>query len=201
METDLQHTEPTDGDVQLPEPDTERMRTRFEQLAGIGADPAGGWSRLAYSASEEQARLLVMSWLSDMGLRPRVDAAGNVWGRYPVDRPGPAVVTGSHVDTVPRGGCWDGALGVVAGGEAIAALAVAQTPLASPVEVVAFAAEESPRFSQAAYRFGSRALVGDIETDAAGALTDSDGITLSAAMSSVGLDLALIGDARIDVGG
>jgi allantoate deiminase len=180
--------------------DDDRFRRRWDALAGIGRDPVAGWTRLAYSAPEAAARELVGGWLADAGLTVRVDAAGNLRARTAAADPtAPAVLTGSHLDTVPRGGCWDGSLGVVAAVEAVTALAGVRT--VRPVEVVAFAAEESPRFRQSAYRFGSRAMAGLVGPADAAALADDDGITVAAAMRAVGLDPDRLDEARIDPAG
>lgn len=177
--------------------DAGRMRRRWDELAGIGPDPAGGWSRPAYSAEEAAARQLVGDQLADAGLAVRTDAAGNLRARRAgTDPAAPAVLTGSHLDTVPRGGCWDGALGVAAAVEAVTALVGVET--VRPIEVIAFAAEESPRFRQSAYRFGSRAMAGLVGPADAERLTDDDGISVAAAMRSVGLDPDRLDDARLD---
>lgn len=177
--------------------DPDRFGRRWDALAAIGRDPAGGWTRLAYSAEEAAARELVGGWLAEAGLAVRTDAAGNLRARTAAADPAaPVVLTGSHLDTVPGGGRWDGALGVVAAVEAVTALAGVRT--ARPVEVVAFAAEESPRFRQSAYRFGSRAMAGLVGPPDAASLADDDGITVAAAMRALGLDPDRLDEARID---
>jgi allantoate deiminase len=179
--------------------DAERFRKHWEALAEFGRDPAGGWTRLAYSADEARARLVVGGWLADAGLTVRVDAAGNLRARTrAVDPDGPAVLVGSHLDTVPHGGSWIGALGTLVAAEAVGALADAGLRTEWPIEVVAFAATESARFGPKARRFGSRAMAGLIVPADAERFADSDGISLATAMTAAGLDPELLGDARID---
>jgi acetylornithine deacetylase/succinyl-diaminopimelate desuccinylase-like protein len=179
--------------------DARRFRRHWDALAELGRDPAGGWTRLAYSADEARARLLVGGWLAEAGLTVRVDPAGNLRARTrAVDPQGPTVLVGSHLDTVPHGGSWDGALGVVAAAEAVAALADAGLRTEWPVEVVAFAATEPARFGPAAQRFGSRAMAGLTVPADTERFADADGITLAAAMTAAGLVPELLTDARID---
>jgi hypothetical protein len=179
--------------------DAERFRRHCDALAELGRDPAGGWTRLAYSADEARARLLVGGWLAEAGLTVRVDPAGNLRARTRAVEPdGPAVLVGSHLDTVPHGGSWAGALGVLAAAEAVAALADAGVRTEWPVEVVAFAATGSARFGRAARRFGSRAMAGLIVPADTERFADADGITLAAAMTAAGLVPELLSEARVD---
>jgi acetylornithine deacetylase/succinyl-diaminopimelate desuccinylase-like protein len=179
--------------------DPDRLAGRLAALAELGRDPAGGWTRPAYSADEARARLLVAGWLTEAGAAVRVDAAGNLLGRTGAAEPdGPVTLVGSHVDTVRHGGRWDGALGVVAAVEAVTVLAQAGVRLEWPVEVVAFAATEPQRFGPAARRYGSRALAGQVGPPAGGAHPDADGIALAAAMSAAGLVPWRLGEAARD---
>jgi hydantoinase/carbamoylase family amidase len=130
-----------------------RLIDRLAELARIGADEAGGVTRLAFSPEEAAARELVAGWMREAGLVVEVDAATNLIGRRP--GAGPAIVTGSHLDSVRLGGALDGAYGVVAAVEAAAMLA--DTELTHPLTVVAFANEEgsvAPPFT------GSRTIAG-----------------------------------------
>jgi acetylornithine deacetylase/succinyl-diaminopimelate desuccinylase-like protein len=96
----------------------ERAGARLEQLYAIGAGP--GASRIGYSAEEDEAHELARGWLEEAGLEVEVDAAGNLFGHGPVSDTGARQLwTGSHLDTVPQGGKFDGALGVVAAIEAV----------------------------------------------------------------------------------
>ncbi|WP_166396178.1 M28 family peptidase [Rubrobacter marinus] len=84
----------------------------MRELAEIGPDPRGGWTRLAFGPEEREAHALFGRWAADLGLRVRTDAIGNTFAELPGE--GPALLVGSHLDTVPRGGAYDGAAGIAA---------------------------------------------------------------------------------------
>src|SRR6266511_4541789 len=130
-----------------------RIADRLEALASIGPDPGGGITRLGLTAEEQRARDLVRSWLAPLGYACGQDDAANL---HCVAGDEPRVLVGSHLDTVPRGGAYDGALGVVAAAEVAEALHQAGT--AVPLHVVAWTAEERPRFGTGL--FGSAAACG-----------------------------------------
>lgn len=157
----------------------ERVLARLEELFAIGGGP--GANRPGLSEAEEQACALAEGWLVEAGLDVSRDAAGNLYGRLVGSRPDlPEVWTGSHLDTVPRGGRFDGALGVVAGIEAVARLG----SLERTVTVVAFRDEEGVRFGGGCY--GSRALCGRLDPDELDK-RDADGITVRQALGTLGL--------------
>ena len=135
-----------------PLPDPGRIAARLEELWTIAHGPAGGADRPAYSASEAAAMLLVAGWARAAGLEPGVDGFGNLWA-LPADAGVSLVTTGSHVDTVPDGGRYDGALGTVLGLEVAA-------ELGAGAGVLICAAEEAPRFG--AGTMGSRQMVGTL---------------------------------------
>src|SRR5207253_10045701 len=129
---------------------------RLDELFAIGR--GRGANRPGLSDAEEQACLLAAGWMEDAGLVVSRDPGGNVYGRRAGSRPElPEVWTGSHLDTVPEGGRFDGAVGVVAAIEAVDGLAPAQRTVA----VVAFRDEEGVRFGGGC--FGSRALCGRLD--------------------------------------
>ena len=114
-----------------------RLRERLDELYAIGGGP--GANRVGYSPEEDAAHQLAAGWLREAGFEVEVDEHGNLLGRLPGDEPElPEVWTGSHLDTVPQGGRYDGALGVVAGIEALERLGRRRRTLA----VVAFREEE-----------------------------------------------------------
>jgi allantoate deiminase len=131
----------------------ERIAGRVEALAAIGRDPAGGITRLGLTAEEQAARALVRSWLAPLGYRCDQDDAGNLHCRV---GDGPRVLVGSHLDTVPQGGAYDGALGVIAAVEVAEALHRAGVEV--PLHVVAWTGEEGVRFGTGL--FGSAAACG-----------------------------------------
>ncbi len=141
----------------------DRLNQSLDELAQIGAKSDGDNGscirRLAFSPEDLAARDRITQWMEAAGMGVRIDAAGNLIGTYPgVDPKAPALATGSHIDTVPSGGRYDGALGVVAGIEIARLLQESQIPLHHPFEVIAFADEEHTMV-------GSKAMAGTAPTD------------------------------------
>jgi allantoate deiminase len=158
-----------------------RVLRRLDELFSIGA--AEGANRPGLSAAEQQAHELAAGWMAEAGLEVSVDAAGNLAGRARGTAPGLAEVwTGSHLDSVPNGGRFDGALGVVAGLEAV--IAAREEPRARTIAVVAFRDEEGWRFGQG--YFGSRALCGRLGADELGT-RDMGGTSIREALTALGL--------------
>jgi hydantoinase/carbamoylase family amidase len=164
-------------------PRAERTMERLDLLACVGADSAnGGVTRPGLSTAEDDAHTLVGAWCEQEGLTVTRDAVGNLYAR-PGDSPiAGEIWSGSHLDTVPSGGRFDGALGVVVALEAVSAIA-SETPDA-PVAVVVFRDEEGWRFGDGC--FGSHCVAGDIESDGL-ARTDAAGVTVEEALAALGL--------------
>jgi beta-ureidopropionase / N-carbamoyl-L-amino-acid hydrolase len=142
----------------------DRLLGRIDQLAKIGQQPDGTIRRLAFTPEDQQARALVSVWMVEAGMSVRVDAAGNLIGRYSGLQPDlPALATGSHIDTVPSGGRYDGVLGVLAGIEVVRTLQEQNLHLNHPIEVIAFSDEESSMV-------GSRAIAGTVDVNEVAAL-------------------------------
>jgi len=177
----------------LVEVDGARLLQRLEALGRCGLR-SGERYRALYDDAWVEATAVVASWIEEAGLRVRRDAVGNVWGRLEGTAGGRVIVTGSHIDTVRGGGTLDGALGLVGGIEALAALrwiGVRRT-----VETVAFCEEEGSRFDTQFW--GSRAVIGDITPEEAERSRDGDGTTLAAAMRARDLDPARVREAARD---
>jgi N-carbamoyl-L-amino-acid hydrolase len=170
--------------------DLGRLQRDIEALAAIGQDPTGGISRPAWSPAHEEARAWLLGRLRDAGLATRVDAAGNILGR--LGDATPVVMTGSHIDTVPRGGPLDGALGVLAGLECLRTVRAAGIPVSRALEVVAFTDEEGRFYGF----FGSRALTGSLDPALGARLSDPAGLPLAEAMRRAGFDLTRALEAR-----
>lgn len=167
-----------------------------EELGTIGALPEGGLFRPVYSPAWLEARERLAAWMRAAGLHVRGDAVGNLFGRLEAEADGPVVLTGSHFDTVKQGGKFDGALGVLAGLVALRLLRERAGRPRRPLEVVALCEEEGSRFH--ATFWGSRAILGLIRPEEVHELRDADGLTIGAAMQSVGLDPGGIPTARRD---
>ena len=174
--------------------DGDRLWRRLSELAQIGRRESGGVTRLSLTDEERSAKDLVVSFMEEAGLAVREDAVGNLFGRREGSDPdAPAVLVGSHVDSVYDGGNFDGPLGVLAGIEVVQAMEEDGVQTEHPVEVVAFTDEEGARFSFG--MIGSRALAGHLSP---GDLKnqDPDGISVAQAMRDYGLDPERAEDAR-----
>ncbi|TMI84950.1 MAG: M20/M25/M40 family metallo-hydrolase [Bacillati bacterium ANGP1] len=116
-------------------------------MSAIGRTGEGGVTRLSYRAEHADAARVSARWMHEAGAEVGVDSWGNLFGIVPGSTPGlPPLAAGSHLDTVPNGGIFDGALGVVAAIEAAAALREARAPLRHPLLLLAFAEEEGTSF-------------------------------------------------------
>lgn len=180
--------------VELGRADPARIAADLEAIARIGGGE-GGVTRPGYSALERQAHDLVGGWLADLGLTVSRDAAGNTIAELAAPGSKPALGTGSHLDSVPGGGRFDGVVGVVGAVEAVRLLREADVALGRPLRVVCFAAEEGARFGQAC--LGSRAVVGIGASDI-DEICDEAGTTRAQAMREVGLDPTDLDRARWD---
>ena len=98
----------TPSDVNLP-----RAQSELQTLSGLGRTPSGGVSRFTFSESHQKATFQVADWMAETGLHVTFDRWGNLFGRAPGNERGEAVLTGSHLDSVPNGGHYDGPLGVI----------------------------------------------------------------------------------------
>ncbi len=164
-----------------------RLRKDLEDLARIGGTPEGGVSRPVFSADEKRGRKWLIQKLRAAGLKTRVDGAGNIFGRLDVPgKSGAAVLAGSHIDSVPNGGRFDGALGVLAALEAVRTVKESKLRIRHPLEVVAFTDEEG-RFGGF---FGSKAFTGVLMREEIEASRDPKGVRLTDAMKKAGVSPA-----------
>jgi allantoate deiminase len=164
----------------------------LERLAQIGGAPDRSVTRVAWSKELLDAYRVVGDHLRELGLEVEIDAAGNLLGRWEAGSGAPLLV-GSHLDTVPRGGRFDGVLGVVTAVHAVRVLKEEGFEPSRPLWVAAFMDEEGTRFGAAL--FGSRAFVGE-DVSALGDRVDAAGVTLREAMAAAGFDLAAVGAAN-----
>jgi allantoate deiminase len=165
------------------------------RISALGAisETSDGLTRIFLSPEHRAAADLLMSWMSEAGMRAHLDAIGNVCGRYEGERPDlPCLMLGSHYDTVRDAGRWDGPLGLITAISCIKDLHKRGKRLPFAVEVTGFADEEGVRF--ASTLLGSRAVAGTFDESVLGA-RDRDGITIREALSRFGLDPGRIGAA------
>jgi hydantoinase/carbamoylase family amidase len=174
-----------------------RLHDEIAELAGYNDDPAaGGITREAYTPTYQEALERVATWMREAGLETRLDAVGNLFGRWIGSEPGaPLVICGSHVDTTLKAGRYDGVVGVLGGIEAVRLLRADGLAPRRSIEVVAWAGEE-PRFGTGCV--GSRAAAGRLARADLDRLRDRDGISMADALRSAGFDPDALPEAEID---
>ena len=159
-----------------------RLNQTLEELGRFGDSP-DGMQRLAFTPADVAGRDYAMSLMRRAGMGVRIDPGGNIIARREGSDPNlPAIAMGSHLDTVPNGGKYDGSLGVMGGIEVVQALSDANVSLRHPVEVLVFTNEEGTRFHR--WLFGSRAMAGTLEP---GDLTavDDEGVLMSSRLADI----------------
>ncbi|HTR94457.1 MAG TPA: allantoate amidohydrolase [Trebonia sp.] len=161
------------------------------EIADVGRDPVrGGYSRHVFEPAELELRAWFTRRARALGLTVEPDRNGNIWAHW--GQPGPGTVgTGSHLDSVPGGGAYDGPLGVVAALSAVARLKEDRFVPVRPLAVIAFAEEEGSRFGIAC--LGSKLMTGAVDPAEIAARTDAAGVTFAQAAAAAGVDPAGIG--------
>lgn len=170
---------------ELPRPDSDAIAADVTALARVTEPGMPGWTRRALGEADREGRALVARRMARAGLDVRVDGAGNIVGRRAGTVAGPALVTGSHTDTVHGGGRFDGIVGVVGAVAAVELLAEAGVELAHDLCVVDFMGEEPNDFGLSCV--GSRAITGNFGQDHL-RRTDAAGREFGAALSRAGID-------------
>jgi beta-ureidopropionase / N-carbamoyl-L-amino-acid hydrolase len=166
-----------------PSINADRLWQSIMDVARIGPTPDGGSCRLALSAEDKEARALFLSWCTPLDLHFEQDAIGNMFlRRAAADGSAPAVAFGSHLDTVPTGGRFDGVFGVLAGLEVLRAIDEAGITTRAPLELVNWTNEEGSRFRPA--MMGSRVHAGDMALEDALAITDDKGVSVRDALQA-----------------
>lgn len=169
----------------------ERVEKFFSPLKEITATPKG-ITRIAFSDEDWKGRAFVQQWMKELGLEIREDAFGNYFGRLRgEDNSLSPIMIGSHMDSVPEGGNYDGPVGVFAGLEVVKRLTESKTVLKRPLEVAVFLCEESARFRVAT--LGSRAFIGELSPEEAEKYVDKAGQSLAEVLRSRGFDPNLLG--------
>jgi len=163
----------------------QRLWQSLMDLAQIGATPKGGNCRLALTALDGQGRDLVTAWMREAGMTVRVDQVGNIFAR----RAGrnndlPPVMTGSHIDTQPTGGKFDGCYGVLAGLEVMRTLKDAGVQTEAPLELAIWTNEEGSRFVPV--MMGSGVFAGKFSLETALSAQDAQGITVRDELAAIG---------------
>ena len=163
----------------------ERLWASLMELAKLGATVKGGVCRLALTDLDRQARDIFVRWCEDAGCTVSVDAVGNIFARRPGLNPDlPPVMTGSHIDTQPTGGKFDGCFGVLAGVEVLRTLNDLNIQTQAPIEVVVWTNEEGSRFAPC--MMGSGVFAEKFTLEETLAKTDAQGVTVGEALNAIG---------------
>lgn len=165
----------------------QRIKYHLEQIAQFTATPGQGTTRLSYSEQDRQTRIYLKEQMQSIGLTVREDAIGNIFGRLNgVKDDLPTVMIGSHFDSVPNGGMFDGPAGVVMGLEIATLFHLQKLTPYYPLEIVALVEEEGTSFGSGL--LASRTIAGHITSDMLQKLTDSQGISAAEKMARAGFD-------------
>ncbi|CAM3686946.1 Hydantoin utilization protein C [Pseudomonas reidholzensis] len=165
--------------------DSERLWSSLMELARLGATAKGGVCRLALTDLDRQARDLFVQWCEAAGCSVSIDGVGNIFARRPGRNPKLApVMTGSHIDTQPTGGKFDGCYGVMAGLEVIRTLNDLGVETEAPLEVVVWTNEEGSRFAPC--MMGSGVFAGKFTLEDTLAKPDAQGVTVGEALNAIG---------------
>jgi len=163
-----------------------RLLRALNAVSRIGLGDHGSVTRLVFSIKELRGRQLLIHLMTQAGLKIHIDRIGNIFGRLNGSDPkAPAVLAGSHLDTVVHGGKFDGPVGVIGALEAVRTLKENKVPLPCPVEVVCFVGEESSRFGFST--LGSSLLAGQVRMEHLTNAVDAHGTKLEDVLSSVGI--------------
>ena len=174
------------------QPSADRIFARCDALARC-SEQNDGLTRIFLSDEQRAVNAQVQGWMRDAGMAARLDAIGNCIGRYEGERPGlPALLLGSHLDTVRDAGRYDGMLGVVTAIDCVHALNERGQRLPFAIEVIGFGDEEGVRFGSTL--LGSRAVAGTLDAKVLESV-DQDGVRMRDALANFGLDAARIGEA------
>ncbi|WP_303853748.1 Zn-dependent hydrolase [Salinicola salarius] len=180
-----QRTSPARHSTQPLNVDGERLWQTLMELAEIGGTPRGGCNRQALTELDRQGRELLIRWCETEGLEVRFDAIGNIFARRAGrDDSADPIVIGSHIDTQPTGGKYDGCFGVLAALEVIRTLNAGGIETERPIELVSWTNEEGCRFAPC--MMGSGVFAGQVTLEDALSRTDADGVTAGEALSAIG---------------
>ena len=165
---------------------SKRFETNFNAISEFGALKGGGLTRLAFSKEDLEAREFLINLIEKNGFKLKIDNVGNIYAIYDegCEADAKPVCVGSHIDSVPNGGFYDGTLGVMAGLETLIAIKEAGIKLKRPLWLINFSCEESSRFKTAT--IGSKIISGKLSQQRLHELKDEDGISLFEAMSAAG---------------
>jgi beta-ureidopropionase / N-carbamoyl-L-amino-acid hydrolase len=163
-----------------------RLMRDLNSIGRIGIGDHGAVTRLVFSIKELRSRQLLIHLMRQAGLKIHIDAIGNIFGRFEgSDTRAPAVLAGSHLDTVIHGGKYDGPVGVIGALEAVRTIGENKIPVRAPLEVVCFVGEESSRFGFST--LGSSLIAGEVHPKDLKNAVDPQGTKLADVLSSLGI--------------
>ena len=163
-----------------------RLMRDLNAIGRIGIGDHGAVTRLVFSIKELRSRQLLIHLMRQAGLKIHIDAIGNIFGRFEGSDPkAPAVLAGSHLDTVIHGGKYDGPVGVIGALEAVRTIGENKIPVRAPLEVVCFIGEESSRFGFST--LGSSLIAGEVQAKHLTNAVDAQGTKLADVLSSLGI--------------
>ena len=173
--------------------DRDRLIKELEDLGRFNRTPEEGVTRFSFSPEDGMAREYLLSIFASIGLKVSVDGAGNMRARLEGSDPdAPAVLSGSHIDTVLHGGCYDGTVGTLGALEAVRAIAESDLPHRHPIEVIVFSEEEGSNFGSTLS--GSKALVGKYSLEDMENLKDPEGKSMAEMARDAGYEPETMAD-------
>ena len=169
-----------------------RLMRDLNAIGRIGIGNRGGVTRLVFSIKELRSRQVLIHLMRQAGLKVHIDGIGNIFGRLEGrDTNAPAVLSGSHLDTVIHGGKYDGPVGVIGALEAVRTISENKIPINSPLEVVCFVGEESSRFGFST--LGSSMVAGEVHAKDLANAVDAQGTKLADVLASLGIGRKQLG--------
>jgi hydantoinase/carbamoylase family amidase len=175
----------------------DRVRERIHKLAASARTPEGGVTRLSYTPAYREAMELVRGFMEEAGMKVRTDPMGNIFGRFEGTGGSlPVLLTGSHLDSVPNGGKFDGALGLISAIECVNGWKDAGWKPHRPVEVIAMLEEEGTQFG--IVMFASRVLAGRMRSEDPAKIVNPEGESLADLLAAWGLDQNALQTACLD---
>ena len=171
-----------------------RLQAHIDELGKIGLNDSKGLDRITFSTFDLQARQWLIEKIQDLQLNYQIDAAANIWTALPTTNNLAPIMIGSHLDTVPNGGKYDGALGVLIGLEILTTLLENNIQLKHPIGLVSFTAEEPNPFNLST--FGSRVVTGKLKKSNIEHVQTANGISLKTALASAGGSVETIESAK-----
>lgn len=177
----------------------ERLIQDMEHINGITATPGNGSTRFSYSEEDRQTRDYIFKELEKLGIKPEVDGVGNIRAKYnPSCSNLPSIMIGSHIDTVPSGGRFDGLAGVISALEVIRTIEENDIATTKPIELIIFAEEEGSNFGSTT--LGSKVMTGRVDKEALKNLQNPQGQSAYDVLKDFGLDVESVGEDLLSPG-